>query len=109
MPKVRDPRDADALDGLVGYAYGAVLPVFLEIIARREPRTAGQPGESTASAFSRRLARLKARSPLTYLPPACVAKLLEVSDDLTGQAAQSAKERVRAGPPRAKVRRLPWD
>jgi hypothetical protein len=108
-----DARTADQLDALVGYAYATMTPLFLQLVVRQD-RAKGAPGSVpsvTSKAFARRLDAVRARSPLAWLPDACMVKLLDVTDGLEPLVRAAERERAAVAPrPRSpSVPRLPWD
>lgn len=100
---------AEELERLVAFAYGALVPLWVEI--RGAPPEAPEPGKPGASSFnvhralSQRVAEAKTKAPLSWLGPEIRSKFLAVADAAPGISAERAKRaKAPAEPPR-----LPWD
>ena len=79
-----DPHTVEKLETLINYAYSALIPVMIQIVVVGSPPAAKvKPYGKVEAVVAQRLAAARAKSPLAWLPPACLAKLLAVTSGLT--------------------------
>jgi hypothetical protein len=98
-----DAPNADAFETLVGYAYAAMVPLFVLLPpgSAEEPRSAPRTGpRALKGAMAERVGRARDKSPLSWLAADARAKLLEVTD---GMPKATARQAPKSGVP------LPWD
>lgn len=99
-----DPYKADSFEAIVGYAYAAMTPLFLEFQANQAPP--GRQGASTRVAFGRRLCDLKARNPMAWLSPECLARIGAVTAGI--DPAVNAEQKRRQKQALSGMPKLPW-
>ena len=107
-----EPHVAEQFETLIGYAYSSLVPMFVELLPRQQqqPPDRGEKAYgNTKDFFDRRLAGLKARSPLAWLEPSSVDKLTAVTDGLAADVAAAKRQRATKQPRPAQAVRLPWD
>jgi hypothetical protein len=97
---------AEELERLISFAYGAMVPLFVEF--RAGPAEApGKAGGSVRSALSRRIADAKSKAPLAWLAPETRSKFSSVADAAPG--IKPAEKTLPKGQKPSSERTLPWD
>jgi hypothetical protein len=100
-----DAPHVDAFEMVVGYAYAAMVPLFLvlppQAVAAAEPSRSG--ARSLKRAMAERVGRARDRSPLAWLAADAKAKLDGVTDGLPKSKDSKGTRAPKGGVP------LPWD
>ena len=79
-----DPHTVERFETLINYAYGALIPVFLQILVVGKPPAPRVKAYGKVEALvAQRLAAARAKAPLAWLPPTCLGKLLTVTSGLS--------------------------
>ena len=79
-----DPHTAERFETLINYAYGALIPVFLQIqVIGKPPAPRVKAYGKVEALVAQRLAAARAKAPLAWLGPACLGKLLTVTSGLS--------------------------
>ncbi len=96
-----DQQTADQLDVLVGYCYGSMTPLFLDLVLPAAPVAAPAVGPQQARlGIQQRIQAHKARSSLSLLTADCLSKISGVTDGLAPwiAAEQSRRAAEKAAP-----------
>ena len=104
--KISDPHSAEQLEALISYAYGAGLPLWLEVWRYGK---AVQGAVTGTRSVSHRVAAAKNRPPLDWLTEAARRKLTEVCAVPASALPMPAAKRQKAGKSRPDDVRLPWE
>ncbi len=101
---------AEELERLVAFAYGALIPLWVEFRVTApglsDPERPGGTALNVKRALTQRVADAKRREPLAWVAPEIRSKFRAVADGAPGVAPPDAPRR---GTARAAPLRLPWD
>ncbi len=87
VEKLWDPGSAFDLEALISYCYDRCIPLWIEFIVNDSGDSSETPpplANRFSKPISRRIANLKAKSPLEWLSKQARLKLETISDDLNG-------------------------
>ncbi len=107
--KLSDPLMAERLETLISYAYGAKLPLWLEVWRQGDERAGA---EAAAKSIARRVAAAKNRPPLDWLTDGVRRKLADVcATPEMPRTSKTARQTPiqKAGERRPDDFKLPWD
>lgn len=107
VQKISDPHVAEQLEALISYAYGAGIPLWLEVWRSKGMQQQG--AVAATRSVSHRVAAAKNRPPLDWLTAAARRKLTEVCAVPASVLPKVVSPRQKASKSQPDDVRLPWE